>query len=110
MIEDETVETRSMVRAIAAAFQEAVIDALVVKGFRAAQKYRSEKLIVCGGVAANGALRTRMADQGMREGIEPVFPSLRLCTDNGAMIAARAEALLTAGLVDDLDFGAKSRW
>ena len=110
IIEEGTVEARSEVRSIAAAFQDAVIDTLVVKGFRAAQKYRSEKLIVCGGVAANGALRARMAAEGTREGIEPVFPSMRWCTDNAAMIAARADALLTAGLIDDLGFSAKSRW
>ena len=110
IMEEGTGEVRSEVRSIAAAFQDAVIDALVIKGFRAAQKYRSEKLIVCGGVAANGALRARMAAEGMREGIEPVFPSMRLCTDNAAMIAARAETLLTAGLIDDLGFSAKSRW
>jgi N6-L-threonylcarbamoyladenine synthase len=104
------IEVRSEVRSIAAAFQDAVIDALVVKGFRAAQKYRSGKLIVCGGVAANGALRARMTAEGTREGIEPVFPSMRLCTDNAAMIAARAETLLTAGLTDDFGFSAKSRW
>src|SRR5271157_594152 len=52
IIEEGTVEVRSQVRSIAAAFQDAVIEVLVVKGFRAAQKYRSEKLIVCGGVAA----------------------------------------------------------
>ncbi len=110
IMEEGTAEVRSEVRSIAAAFQDAVIDALVIKGFRAAQRYRSEKLIVCGGVAANGALRARMAAQGMREGIEPVFPSMRLCTDNAAMIAARAETLLSAGLIDDLGFSARSRW
>ncbi len=110
IIEEGTLEVRSEVRSIAAAFQDAVIDALVVKGFRAAQQYRCEKLIVCGGVASNGALRARMVAEGMREGIEPVFPSMRLCTDTAAMIAARTETLLTAGLIDDLGFSAKSRW
>ena len=110
IIEGWTAEVRGEVRSIAAAFQDAVIEVLVVKGFRAAEKYRSEKLIVCGGVAANGALRARMLAEGKREGIEPVFPSIRLCTDNAAMIAARAEMLLNAGLTDDLGFSAKSRW
>jgi tRNA A37 threonylcarbamoyltransferase TsaD len=43
-------------------------------------------------------------------GIEPIFPSLSLCTDNAAMIAARADLLLSSGITDNLDFGAKSRW
>lgn len=95
---------------IAAAFQDAVTDVLTTKGFRAAEMYGVEKLIVCGGVAANGALRSKMMDTGQRIGIEAVFPSTRLCTDNAAMIAARAEVLLTSGLADDLTFGALSRW
>jgi N6-L-threonylcarbamoyladenine synthase len=95
---------------IAAAFQEAVVDVLVIKGFRAAEKHKSEKLVVCGGVAANQALRKKMIEEGLRRGTEPVFPSMRLCTDNASMIAARADTLLSAGLADDLSFGAKSRW
>lgn len=107
---DRTDAAPEEVRTIAAAFQEAVVDVLVAKGLAAARKYGSQKLVVCGGVAANGALRESMDREGRRCGIEPVFPSLDLCTDNAAMIAARAETLLTAGLVDGLDFGAKSRW
>ena len=106
----DTEETAGAVRAVAAAFQDAVTEVLVVKGFRAAARYHAEKLIVCGGVAANGALRERMDAEGSRLGIEPVFPSPRLCTDNGAMIAARTESLIHAGLTDDLGFGAMSRW
>jgi N6-L-threonylcarbamoyladenine synthase len=95
---------------LAAAFQDAVTDVLVTKGFRAAEMHRVDKLIVCGGVAANGALRAKMTANGRHIGIEAVFPSLRLCTDNAAMIAARGEILLASGLADDLSFGALSRW
>jgi N6-L-threonylcarbamoyladenine synthase len=102
--------TSEGIRAISAAFQDAVTDVLVAKAFNAADLNRVEKLIVCGGVAANGALREKMALEGKSRGIEPVFPSPKLCTDNAAMIAARAETLLSAGMVDDLDFGAMSRW
>ncbi|MGO9570348.1 MAG: tRNA (adenosine(37)-N6)-threonylcarbamoyltransferase complex transferase subunit TsaD [Desulfomonilaceae bacterium] len=98
------------IRAIAAAFQDAVTDVLVAKAFNAAELYRVDRLIICGGVAANGALREKMALEGQNRGIESVFPSSRLCTDNAAMIAARAETLLAAGMADDLDFGAMSRW
>lgn len=95
---------------IAAAFQEAVADVLTAKGFLAAERYAVDKLVVCGGVAANSLLRDKMFDEGKRRGIEPVFPSKRLCTDNAAMVAARAEVLLSAGVADRLDFDARSRW
>jgi len=95
---------------IASAFQDAVTDVLVIKGFRAAVQFNVDKLIVCGGVAANGTLREKMLIEGRSWGIEPVFPSMGLCTDNAAMIAARADHLLEAKLFDDLGFGALSRW
>ncbi|MCX5860944.1 MAG: tRNA (adenosine(37)-N6)-threonylcarbamoyltransferase complex transferase subunit TsaD [Deltaproteobacteria bacterium] len=97
-------------RIIAAAFQEAVVETLAVKAFRAAEKFGVDRLVVSGGVAANGALRQQMRQEGARRGIEPIFPSVALCTDNAAMIASRAYTLLTAGLHDDLHFGAMSRW
>jgi len=101
---------RDKIRLIAAAFQEAVVEVLVAKGFRAAQQHGVETLVVCGGVAANQALRERLLREGVARGIKAVFPSMKLCTDNAAMIAARAEVLLEQGLADDLSFGAKSRW
>jgi N6-L-threonylcarbamoyladenine synthase len=107
---DLTAEKSSAIRVIAAAFQTAVVDVLAAKAVRAAQRYGSEKLVVCGGVAANEALREKMTEEGTKHGIEPVFPSVRLCTDNAAMIAARAHTLLEAGMADDMVFGAKSRW
>jgi N6-L-threonylcarbamoyladenine synthase len=98
------------IRRIAAAFQDAVVEVLVEKACRAANRVGCDTVVVCGGVAANGRLRSRMMQEGADRGIEAVFPSPRLCTDNAAMIAARGDALLSAGLTDDLDFGAKSRW
>jgi N6-L-threonylcarbamoyladenine synthase len=95
---------------IASAFQSAVTDVLVAKALKAAERYRCRTLVVAGGVAANTTLRERMFGEGHIRGIEPIFPSPRLCTDNGAMIAARAEILLNAGITDNLDFDAKSRW
>src|SRR5262249_61294826 len=65
---------------------ETTVDALVVTGV--------ERLVVSGGVAANRRLRARMTEAGAALGITVLFPSLRFCTDNAAMIAlARAPRL-----------------
>lgn len=98
------------IRIVAAAFQDAVVDVLVKKGLRCAKAHRVGKLVVCGGVAANRALRDRMNAEAATIGVEPVFPSIGLCTDNAAMIAARGHTMLSAGFSDDLRFPAMSRW
>jgi N6-L-threonylcarbamoyladenine synthase len=98
------------IRIVAAAFQDAVVDVLVTKGLRCARACGVDKLVICGGVAANRALRERMSVEARKAGIEPVFPSIGLCTDNAAMIAARGHTMLAAGMSDDLRFPAMSRW
>ena len=98
------------VRKIAAAFQEAVIDTLVKKLFMAVEIRKATRVVVCGGVAANRALRDRIVSEGRDRGIDIILPAVSLCSDNGAMIAARGHFLYQEGIVDSLDFGAKSRW
>jgi len=72
---------------VAASFQEAVVDVLVEKTLRAAQQLHIKKIVVVGGVAANSRLRERLLSQ---KNFEIFFPSMELCTDNAAMIAACA--------------------
>jgi len=107
---DKTASPPHEVRVIAAAFQDAVTDVLVLKAIRAAQIHKADKLVICGGVASNKSLREQMMSEANERGIEAVFPSPRLCTDNAAMTAARAETLLSAGVQDGLNFSALSRW
>lgn len=102
-------ETDRNLRRICRGFQDAAIDAIVTKGLWAAQSLGTRNIVVCGGVAANQALRQKFLEEGRRVGIEPVFPSLSLCADNAAMIAARCSFLAHEGLFDDLNFGAASR-
>ena len=75
---------------IAAEFQKAVVDVLVNKTMKAAEKFGAKTIIIGGGVAANELLRSQMTTQSSRTGITVLFPSKKLSVDNGAMIAAAA--------------------
>ncbi len=72
---------------IAAGFQKAVVDVLVRKTLSACRQESLKRIVVTGGVAANGYLRDRMTDAARQEGIEVFVPKPVLCTDNAAMIA-----------------------
>ncbi len=76
------------VRDVAASFQEAVVDVLVAKLLAAADECDAKALVVGGGVAANSRLRARLLDVSTETGWPVCLPSLALCTDNAAMIAA----------------------
>ena len=82
---------------IAAAFEEAVVDALVTKTVAAAVDHGAAAVALGGGVAANRALR-RQLDEGVRgEGLPLLVPPPAWCTDNGAMIGAAAGYRFVAG-------------
>lgn len=80
---------------VAAAFQEAVADVLVTKALRACADSGIETLIVGGGVAANSRLRAMLGQRA--EHLDVRIPPPRLCTDNGAMVAALGAALVERG-------------
>jgi N6-L-threonylcarbamoyladenine synthase len=99
------------VRADAAlAFEEAVVDTLVLKCKRALEATGARTLVVAGGVGANRRLRARVRAMGEARGVRVVYPRIEFCTDNGAMIALLGHLRLTAGQRDDLAVRARARW
>ncbi|GAA2063523.1 tRNA (adenosine(37)-N6)-threonylcarbamoyltransferase complex transferase subunit TsaD [Streptomyces albiaxialis] len=81
----------------AASLQEAVADVLTRKAVAACLAYGVDTLVVVGGVAANSRVRSLCEERCADAGILLRVPPLRLCTDNGAMIAAVGDLLVRAG-------------
>ena len=82
---------------ICASFQEAVVDVLVTKTFRAARALGVADVVVSGGVSANSRLRERALEVATSNGVRVHIPPIRLCTDNAAMIAGLGHHYLLAG-------------
>jgi N6-L-threonylcarbamoyladenine synthase len=94
---------------VAASLQEALVDMLVETALGAATEYEVPRLVVAGGVSANSRLRGRLPAEGASRGIDVVFPSLRLCTDNAAMIAYAGWRRLARDGGDALDVEAEAQ-
>ena len=82
---------------ICASFQEAAVDVLTKKALRACEDKGAKVLLLGGGVSANRRLRDLAAQRCREAGVELHVPPLKLCTDNGVMIAALASHLILAG-------------
>jgi N6-L-threonylcarbamoyladenine synthase len=91
---------------VAASFQEAIVDVQLEKSLAAAAAEGVESVVLAGGVAANSRLRERMAQACDEAGLRLLAPHVRLCTDNGAMVAASGANLLAAGFRAPLDLPA----
>jgi N6-L-threonylcarbamoyladenine synthase len=82
---------------VAASFQAAVVKMLVRRTVRTALHLGVKRVVLTGGVASNGPLRTTLAAEADEHGIRLHIPPPRLCTDNAAMITAAGAARLAAG-------------
>jgi len=75
---------------ICASFQKSICDILAEKSIKACIEKKYKVLCLAGGVAANSYLRMKVSKMGKGSGIDVFYPELRYCTDNAAMVAARA--------------------
>ena len=96
---------------LCASYQEAIVGALVHKLFRAARALQRERIVLSGGVAANGRLRAAVAERAAEyEGVEVFLPPPKLCTDNAAMIAVAGTQALLRGERQGLGLDADAGW
>jgi N6-L-threonylcarbamoyladenine synthase len=95
---------------IARAFEEAVVDTLIIKCRRALEATGLERLVVSGGVGANRRLRQSMRALTGTLCVSVHYPRIAFCTDNGAMVAYAGCQRLLAGAHEPLAFAARARW
>jgi N6-L-threonylcarbamoyladenine synthase len=95
---------------ICRAFEDAVVDTLVIKCKRALKETGIGDLVLAGGVSANRRLRERMKLELDTLGGRAWYPQPQFCTDNGAMIAYAGCQRLLAGAGESGEFQVRARW
>lgn len=95
---------------VALAFEEAVVQTLVIKCRRALQHTGLRRLIIAGGVSANTRLRAGLEAMVQTQHSQLFYAQPRFCTDNGAMIAYAGCQRLLAGQREGLAISARPRW
>jgi N6-L-threonylcarbamoyladenine synthase len=109
----ETLTTGDERRDLAASVQAAIARQLADKTAKAMASFdgaHGKRLVVAGGVAANGAVRAALQTVAERRGYSFHAPPLKYCTDNAAMIALAGAERLAAGMTSSLDAPARPRW
>ena len=101
---------------LAASFQSTINKILykktkvAVRMFREKTKKENFQLIVAGGVAANESIRKNLSILSNEMGFETIYPDLKFCGDNAAMIAWAGIQRFKKNMIDDITVSAKSRW
>ena len=95
---------------IARAFEDAVVDTLMIKCRRALDQTGFKRLVMAGGVSANRTLRAKLAEMMQKRGGEVFYARPEFCTDNGAMIAYAGMVRLRTGAKPDLGVTVRPRW
>ena len=102
----EAPPTPAEIRDLAASYQEAVVDVLVTKLRRAAERHPFRSLCIGGGVAKNARLRERLTQDPRLRELHLVLPPMSLCADNGAMVAGLGAILHDKGERAPIDLDA----
>jgi len=101
---------------LAASFQNTINKILYKKTKVAVQMFREKtkkenfQLIIAGGVAANESIRENLSILSNKMGFETIYPDLKLCGDNAAMIAWAGIQRFKKNMIDDIAISVKSRW
>ena len=101
---------------LAASFQNTINKILykktkvAVEMFREKTKKENFQFIVAGGVAANKTIRDNLSSLSNEMGFETIYPNLKFCGDNAAMIAWAGIQRLKKNMINDVSMSAKSRW
>jgi N6-L-threonylcarbamoyladenine synthase len=102
---------------MAASFQAAVVDILTDRTTMAIRRFKSDfggtqnpALVLAGGVASNGAIRSALSSLAVAEGFQTKIPPPRLCTDNAAMVAWTGVEHGQLGIFDGMGVSPKARW
>jgi len=101
--------SESSIRDIAASFQETVAKSLTKRAIACALDYSLNTIAIGGGVAANSGLRRHLSRAAASHNLQVLFPPLKFCTDNAAMIGCAAADHLSRGHISSLNLEANSR-
>lgn len=89
---------------LARSFQDVALDVLISKTIKAAKDYNVKEIIVAGGVSANSGLREKLTKESP---IKVLFPPMKYCTDNAAMIASAGRIMFENQRFSSLDLSVK---